>query len=182
MNRRNIVIACALLTAFIFCILGIGFAGEKSKRHHYKKKGFSIEIPTDWEIMKENQDIVALIALSPQKKPSDNRGSVCVIVEPKPKDIETTDDCLKKHINYIGKTFKDFKKHDSGETKIGDNNAVWLSYSFRMKKYNNMELKAMDYILVKGKRVYVINCSAPVEAFSGFAVEFKKILGSFKFE
>ncbi len=171
-----------MLIAFIFCTLGIGFAGEKSKRHLYKEKGFSIEIPTDWKMIKGKQNIIALIALSPQEKPSDKQCSLCVVVEPKPKGIETTDDCLKKHINYIGKTFKDFKKIDSGKTKIGDNEAAWLSYSFRMKKYNNIELKAIDYILVKGKRVYVLSFSAPIEAFSGFTKVFKEISGSFKFE
>jgi len=91
------------------------------------------------------------------------------------------DDCLKLHIKHISKKFKDFKKYGSGKARVGGDNAVRQSYEFTMDKLN-MKFKTTDYILLRGMRVYVISLSAPPEMYPKFPGEFRKILGSFRFE
>ena len=57
--------------------------------------------------------------------------------------------------------------------------AKWLIYSHRMGTVN---LKVLQYIMVRNLRAYVITCSAAPDTFAQYQAKFKAIAQTFRFE
>jgi len=73
-----------------------------------------------------------------------------------------------------------FREEDRGEVTIHGERARWIIYSFYDPEIGDMMV--LEYILVKGKRAYIISGDSPIASFYHFNEIFIRSARSFRFE
>jgi len=153
-------------------------AAEEPNRYTNKDKGFSITFPADWE-RKEGQMGTIVLALSPQEGPADQfRENVNVTIEDLPKTL-SSDEYVEACLGTLRKVLTDLQEHENSAMNVADAPAKRLIFSHRM---DAVKVKAMQCVLVKGTRGYVITCSAAPDQFDTYRPKFDEIVQSFRFE
>jgi hypothetical protein len=152
-----------------FLFLGFFFfplarAGAQDlKDYSDSKRMFSIQIPSDW-------------------KGGDSRG-LALFESPDPKDKQTlavsllgllkeskVEEMFERHVK--GLEEEGIKIKDKGKTKIDSRKALWVSYV----KEGAQPYSSLQYLLVEGKRYYVITAETSVDSFSKHEASLRKII------
>jgi serine/threonine-protein kinase len=155
-----------------------GFASNELSKYYNKDKGFSINLPSMWEV-KEGFMGTTVLALSPQENPSDQfRENINVVVAELPKKV-ALEDYVQANVTNMSRLLTDFQVHEKGQLILSNTDARWVIYSHRMGTLN---IKVLVYVLVQGRRGYVITCSAAPEQFPKYKSKFEEIVQSFKFK
>jgi len=151
---------------------------EEPDRYTNKEKGFSIKFPADWE-RKEGMMGTAVLALSPQEGTADQfRVNVNVTIEDLPKTL-SLDEYVAAALGALRKVLTDLEEHENSAMNVAGTPAKRLIFSHRM---GAIKVKAMQCVLVKGTRGYVITCSAAPDQFDNYRPKFDEIVQSFRFE
>ena len=168
----------AISALMVFGLALNGCSRREAGRYYSKDKGFSIRFPDKWET-KEGFMGTTILAVSAQEGPADTfRENVNVYVEELPR-VYSLEEYWQLSLTNLRKLMTDFKEYDSGKATIGGEEATWLIYSFRM---GTVKTKVIVYALVKGRRGYVITCSAGPDKFDEYKTTLEEIAESFKFE
>ena len=141
------------------------------------KGDYSITFPDTWKMEQGfmNTDVMASAPLKGEKdKFRDNVivGSV---------DMETPvtlEEYYRAGRAGLEKQLQNFRFLRSGRTTIAGVPARWIKYRHAFGK---TRAEVIQYLFIKGKRSYVITCTAEPEAFEEMEAEFKRIVRSFAF-
>lgn len=143
-----------------------------------REKGFTISLPGGWEQKKDVMGAV-IVAISPLEGPKDIfRENVNVVVE----DLATpmsSKDYFNNSVRVLKQLFKDFKLEKQGVAKINNRDFHWSMFTHRL---GEVKAKVLQYMVVNGKRAYVITCSATPDAFKHYQARFEESAKSFRFE
>lgn len=170
------------LSVFVACAALIGLAAngcgrpKEPGRYYNGAEDFSLKLPEPWEI-REGTMGAAVIVLSPQSGPSDDfTENVNVVVERLPKSMSAKE--YEVATRRMLSTLGDFAPIDEGACDIDGREAVWVVYSHRMKH----RMKVLMYVLTRGRKAYVITCTATPETFEEYEPVFREVARSFRFE
>ncbi len=155
---------------------GLGGAVHPNEANRFKApaKGFSVVLPETWE-RQENAHGTVVLALSPQADASDTfRENINVVVEDLPGEYSVADYYLANQ-DQLRKVMTDFVEVQLGETIIQGQSAKRLVFTHRMGQLN---LKVLQYYFSKGKRGFVVTCTAAPESYAQFEAEFERSVHS----
>ncbi len=125
------------------------------------KYGFRIKFPEGWEIKKGDgihvvQKAVlgnSAISVTVQQFASDTDEKISSI-----RDVGTADDYISSIIKGIELKYSDVKVIDYGETKIDNEPAYWVEYSWTSQTLDrNIEMTNLIYIMAKNNIFYSVN-------------------------
>ena len=168
---------------FAACVVLIGLASsgcgrEKEPGRYYNRaEDFSLKLPEEWET-REGMMGTAVIALgSPAGPPDKFRENVNVVVERLPRSMSAKeyDAAAQGTLTMMA----GFASADRGTGNIDGREAVWGVYSHKMMK---VRMKVLMYVVVRGRKAYVITCTTLPDAFDEHEPVFQKIVRSFRFE
>lgn len=133
-------------------------------RYYNKEKGFSIELPSNWEVEENTNGKMAIMALSPTRE--------CInVVTGELSEPLSVDQYYELRVR--------FEEHGDGHLTIDNRPARWRIIS---RQVDSRRVMAVQYMLVDGLRVYVIGGVARPERFPKYRDKFKEIAKSFKLE
>jgi hypothetical protein len=148
-------------------------------RYYNEKYGFSVNFPSGWELQNGREEGEVIMALSPFSDDQDLfQECVNIVYESLPKKMDM-DEYFNLSINNCRKELTDFELFEHGQASIGKYEAKRLVYSNR---FDTLQIKAEAYILMKGRKVYIITCSALPEQFDVYRDKFEEIAKSFRIE
>lgn len=178
-RRQPELLFVLMLIGLIFFTLSLSACSPREPgRHYITKKGFSIKTPENWETKEELMGM-AFVTLSPQEGPADDfRENVNIIVEDLPRTL-SLEEYYELSLANVRQLLTEFEEYESGQSSINGCDTKWLVYSHRMGIFN---IKVLVYSLIKGRRAYVITCSAAHDQFSIYRPQFEGIAGTFRFE
>ena len=155
------------------------FALHESIEYKNKSQGFSIRVPSTWEI-KESSGGMEVIAASPLQGESKDqfRPNITVSVENVPHDM-TLNKYIPGRIEQTRQLMKDFKVHRTGRQVISHTMARWWGISSRA---NTVNIKGSLIIVVKNSKAFTITCVSALEQYSSYRDKFQDIVGSFLIE
>jgi hypothetical protein len=145
---------------------------SKPIRCYSQKNQFSMEFPANWKIRKESQT-ETMMAMSTS---NGIRRSVSVYVKKLSEGLTAE--------QWIEEWFSQHKEHERGQITIGNRYAKWRRITIRTDwRKEPIDVMSTHYYLVRGQRIYVIDCSAiPPSVFDQCKGEFEKIVKTFRFE
>ena len=169
----------ALSVLFVLTVTGCGKKTDHELGRYYnKQKGFSIKLPSGWELKQEYLK-TTVAAFSPKDNAEDKfRENVNVLVEDL-SSVLSVREYYEMNLTKMHQHIKDFQEINSGQTTINNEPAMWLIYAHKM---GPTEVKAKVYYLVKGQRAYSITGAAVPELFDKYKPIFEMSVMSFKFE
>ncbi|MBE7463556.1 MAG: hypothetical protein HS116_08640 [Planctomycetes bacterium] len=155
---------------------GLGGGSQVNEANRFKApaKGFSIVLPETWE-RQENAHGTVVLALSQQADASDTfRENINVVVEDLPNEYSVSDYYDANQVQ-LRKVMTDFVEVQLGDTIIQGQPAKRLVFTHRMGELN---LKVLQYYFSKGKRGFVVTCTAAPGSYAGFEAEFERSVHS----
>ena len=149
-------------------------------RYYDKEKGFSIQFPADWERIAGPQAMgAAILALSPPEGQEDQyRENVNVFTDDAPAE-KNLEEYFQETMAGAHKLLTDLVEYEKDQVTLGGVPARRIVISHRL---GQVSVKAIEYVLVKGKRGYAITCSAAPEQFDKYKPTFEEIAKGFKLE
>jgi hypothetical protein len=144
-------------------------------------KGFAIEFPADWQ-QAQDRDAERITAKSPKEGP-DDMFQESIDLTGMQRIGRTTSKGYRQFVETVLWLLPDFKKIDSGKTKINKMTARWIIYTFAdedAKSRRLPKLQAMLYFIVKGDDVFMIRGTATQESFDRYRPIFKQTIRSFR--
>jgi hypothetical protein len=149
-------------------------------RYYCEKAGFSIVFPGEWDVT-EGDGVTAPIveAVSPWEDDSD-RFSEYVSV-----DIENLQErlSLEEYFAQVRKAnsvdYALYEEHETGDTEIDNRKAKWTRFDVGSSEG---VMAALGFVMIKGKRGYLISCVAERSRYASYTETFENIVSSFRLE
>lgn len=165
-----------VLAVLLLGMSGCGKTHEPGR--YYSDKGYSIRFPDGWE-QQEGFMGTDVMALSPMEGAADQfRENVGVTVE-NLRSTMTLEEYAAAALQGMQKLCTDFEKLDEGDAVLEDGNAKWIAYSFRQ---GQVKVRAVVYLRVRGRRAFVLACTASPETFEQYRPQFETIARSWRLE
>jgi hypothetical protein len=162
-------------------VIGLGLSGCASKKEPeepgiYHGESFSIKFPNEWKI-NERSGGMWVTGLVPQKT-GDNQFQVYVTVNVV--EIDTSrglslEQFHQGNLDNLSKKLLEFQLHEEGQGRIKDLDTKWFIISY---KVGRLEVKTLQYMVLKGSRGYVISCGAGVDEFLQYKSTFEDVAQS----
>lgn len=156
---------------------GCTYEFSTSSGSGYDLKDFSVDLPSDWEVLKEVRGFV-LIAQEPKQGPEDKvQENVGIrIIESLPGDLDA-----EKYLEDVRKTLpgnvKDYESIASGKETVNGIDAAWHTYYHTDQ---SIPLKALKYALWKDEKAYNITFNAARDDYAKYEETFYSIVRGFK--
>jgi hypothetical protein len=177
-NRRNLFLIIAWLF-FIAFAFNSCTTSEEPGRYYSKDFGFSIIFPVGWEIQTIENGWITL-AVTELEGPTDPWAEAVVVdvfEQPQGFDLDNT---FNDRVHSMNMNAVDFREEDRGEVTINGERARWIIYSY--SEHEIGDLMVIEYLLVKGKRAFIISGDSPPDTFSEFEEIFITAARSFRLE
>jgi hypothetical protein len=171
---------CLSVGVVTLLLIGDNINAEVVQEYSSMKDGFSIEVPQGWQIEEREDRASPFIAFRPREK-KDEIIFERVYVEVTDAPGRDLNVLYQKHLKEMEKSLPGFTLVSEGDTEINGHNARWLVYTYT-DKFITLEVraKAKQYIVVQGKRAYLITVTARLDTFDEFKGVFQKIIESFR--
>lgn len=187
--RKRLV---ATLSVFLFILVlavdnygqNPSLVAEASKEHettyHSTSGKFSVKVPENWE--KQEQEIGPGVWGLEVQSPADGTAdsffeNVNIIVAP----ADTTD--LRQvntgMIQMLKQNLAEFILLDQGVGQVGQHLAAWFVHTF---SYQGNTLKVLKCMLINGKEIYIVTCTALPRTFAKFRPIFERLIASIAFD
>ncbi len=166
-----------VLAVAVVLPLAAGGCGSKEPGRFYGK-GFSIKYPPAWQTQ-ESFAGTEIIGYVPAESPmQDWRENVNVVIENLPTEMtsEAYDNAAHEMME---KYLTDLNVVGSAAATLDGRDAVRYEHSHRM---GTRQLRVLGYSVVKGRRAYVITCTATPETYDATLPTFEDIVKTFRFE
>lgn len=146
-------------------------------RYTDKAKGYSIGYPKDWERLKGSKTAFAVAEkIHPNTGSYSESMNVVMIEVPR---VITQDEFYKFFVEGTKRRVDEFKVLQKESVVMGGENAVRVTYSGKGRGVN---FKVYAYMLIKGKKLYLVTCGAKEADFDKYKALFEKIANSFRYE
>jgi len=86
---------------------------------------------------------------------------------------------LELSVATMDKQLNSFKVLRQGETTIDGKDGRWLLFAH---SFMGHDLKVLAYVVIDGRKSYIITCTASNKTFSNYKKRFEEIAESFRFE
>ncbi|MCP4133511.1 MAG: DUF1795 domain-containing protein [bacterium] len=174
----RLLIAVLIIAGISASTNGCKCSKEKG-RYYNEKEGFSIMLPEKWEQRRNIIPGAPITAFAPTDRETLLfRTSLVAAV-----DLADPAASLDAQIEELGKALKkqlpDFKILEKGNTLIDKNKAAFFTYEY---EHTGMNPRVISYVLLKGKKRYVLTGAALAEEFPAYEEIFKKSIMSFRYE
>ncbi len=174
-NTIKRAVAASVIFSGIFMI---SCKKREEGRYYNREKGFSIQVPSGWDI-EERKMNTDLIAVSSAEGPEDSfRENFNVLVEELPTNM-TSDEYYQKGIPLFKQFAADFAQHGNGIERIDGTD---FRFDIISHKMGPLKIKVLQYLTVRQKKGYLITFSAAEDKFERYAPMFKEIAKGFRFE
>ena len=158
---RGTIIAIVVIVAL--SVAGVGL-------YLHFQDGFSITGPQGWE-KKTGEMGTEVMYLSPQEGAGDQfRENLNVVVEKLPSAM-SLDGYLRAALPNVKKMLTDYDLLEQARTSINGVKAERMVFTHRM---GAMEIKALQYYLVKDKRAYIVTCTANPDTYNRYLNDFEQ--------
>lgn len=152
---------------------------EEPGRYYNRDLGFSIIFPAGWEIQTMENGWLTLAVSDFESDDDDFAEVVAVDVYEQPQGYDL-DNSFSDRVNNMNRNMDGFHEQERGEVTIDGERARWIIYSYYVGEAR--ELLVLEYLLVKGKRAYVVSGDSPTASFYDFEEIFIRSARSFRFE
>jgi len=167
----------SLIMLFVMTISLPTLALESMKTFNDKKEGFAIEFPENWETKTEFMG-TAIISLSPKADLTDTfRENVNVVTEDLPMTM-TAKQYYEANLVSMRKMLKEFAVITSSTVTLDGAPAIKMIATHAM---GNNKSKNMTFFFTRGKKGFVITCTATPQTYTQYKPVFDTISMSFKF-
>jgi hypothetical protein len=145
-----------------------------------KRAGFAIKYPEDWTVTVVPETWVPVVeGESPLEDDRDEFNEyIAVDVIELPSKMSLDEYYRKYHEKLVAESMS-FEQHEDGEVKINGEQAKYLLYD---KEMPEAYWRVLAYVLVRGKRAYVISCAAENRQFSRHQDQFLEVAHTFRFK
>ena len=180
--KKITLLLILLLSTFFFLFPALSVWSQepvsKKEKYHHEGEGFSIEIPTNWEVREDFWD-TSLLAISPKEGPGDPfQENFTIIVENLSEEF-TLEEYFNLAFNDISREGEDFQAQEIKNLIIDNQEAKKLEYSVRMESVTK---RYSVYFLVRDLLGYKITFTALSDSVPSFRNTFDEIANSFRFE
>jgi len=172
MQRRQAITSAAVA----LIVFSVGCSREtRPGEYRNREHNFGIVPPTGWATQK-GSNIVVVTFMSPQEGAADAfRENINVVVEKLPRQM-TTEEYAKECRRAMTAALVDLETvSDTAQDLNGQASRRYVS-TYRTGAAN---IKSLVYVTAKGKRAYVITCSALPETFGDYEKTFDDCCGTF---
>jgi hypothetical protein len=175
----------AIFLGVALFLIGLGLNGCASKEEpeepgRYYGKSYSIKFPKGWEI-DEQEEKLWVSVLIPRETTDDQlrfRININIIESTKTGGL-SLEQHYQKTLDILSKSLSEFQVHEEGRSIIEGIITKWYIYSY---KIGPLDVKSLQYIFLKGRRIYSITCGAGVDEFDQYRSTFEEVAKSFKFK
>lgn len=151
------------------------------KRYSNPVYGFSISLPRFWQVEKNYQNIVLLLARAPSESLRDKfQANINITAGDLPEGAPkpTLDELFELNKEQLMHTLPGEKSNISeGEIFSGPNRGKWLSFDNQAK---GMSLTTIVCVWLKGRRVYAVTCISETQKLPKYEPTFKAALRSLR--
>jgi hypothetical protein len=168
------------LVLIAFGINGCASKEEPEEPGRYYGKSYSIKFPKGWEI-DEQEEKLWVSVLIPRETTDDQlrfRININIIESTKTGGL-SLEQHYQKTLDILSKSLSEFQVHEEGRSIIEGIITKWYIYSY---KIGPLDVKSLQYIFLKGRRIYSITCGAGVDEFDQYRDTFEEVAKSFKFK
>jgi hypothetical protein len=138
--------------------------------------GFSLKVPFDWESHQPDRG-PAIVLQSPPEGPTDvYQESVNIVVNELPR-LVTSEECFTANMDFMERVLRGFTLESSGPATLGSFPAMAGIYRLRG---GPVAIRILCYVMVDGKKYYVLTCSATESSFDAYRGIFAGIAQSFR--
>ena len=172
MKRQRMVWVVAVATMVL-----AGGCSRQSRPGEYRTRehGFGIIPPAGWETQ-EGTGMPGVAFLSPPQGPGDMfRENVNVVVEKLPSAM-TTEEYAKACSDMMAIGMTDFRSVSETAVEVNGRTAMRYVSTYRV---GSNDIKAISYLTAKGKKGYVITCTALPNSFDEFEKTFEECCRTF---
>lgn len=183
LSVRRITLLSRMILTFIFI-----FVYSACSRHHCtepgcyhnKEKGFLITFPKEWNIEEGDGETEPIVeAVSPWEDDEDRFSEyVSVDIEELAEKMSLEDYFLQLRKEQ-SLDFPYFEEHDRGDVAINNRDAKWILFDVGSSEGI---VRVLGFVLIKGKRGYLISCVAEGSKYDSYAETFEEIAYSFRLE
>jgi photosystem II reaction center protein PsbP len=153
-----------------FLVLPLARTGAQDlKDYSDQKRMFSIQIPSDWKA----GDAWGLANFESPDNKDKQTVTVSLLALLKESKVE---EMFERHVKGIEE--EGIKIQDKGKTKMDSHKTMWVSYI----KQAAPPYYSLQYLLVDGKRYYVITAETAVDSFSKHEASLRKIIESIRIQ
>lgn len=165
-----------LVLVFTLLLFADGASAQQMKKYTDKEGHFTLSYPSNWEMMEGFQGTVVSV-VSPMESEQDQfRENVNVVIEPLDAEI-SLEDYFEMSRQNLREAFQSYQEHDSGEVNLGGVKAKRLVYSFKIE---NISVKCLLYVVVKGKYAYAVTGGSTPQDFAKHLKQLEAVAGSFR--
>lgn len=175
MPYRCIVFALAFASLLSGEILQKKSQTDGAFRYRSAAHGFSINLPSRWEIDERRPGIV-LMAIRPSDGPGDKfRENVSVMIETIPNGMPLND-FLKRSVSGLKTNLSAFYLQEQGVLKLGRGVGGWIVYGYEIE---NRPIKVYQIFILMPGTAYTLTGAADPVRFSKYRPIFQVIAESF---
>lgn len=171
-----------VIFSFIMLSLETPFAAESQapaiQEQKNKTVDYTIEIPSNWEIVKQYQG-VDLVALAPKRESQYLFRTNMNIISANLGFEITRDEFYQYNLESLNNLLSDFNLENAKDVTIGGVSAKKLTFTHTMGIVN---VRVNQYLILRNAEAYVMTFTAAREDFDNLAPLFDKIADSFKFQ
>lgn len=153
-------------------------ANPASHRVTSKSSDLSLVLPDKWEVMDQNLGI-DLVALAPLLKPDDLFRQNLNVISVKFNDDMTLEDYFNINKESLRELLEDFDLESAQNATIGGIPAKKLIFTHTVGPVN---VKVIQYLVLEGKKAFVITFTADTLDFDKISPDFDKIASSIQFK
>ncbi len=180
--KRVILPKRLIILAVLGCICLIFSCSKKREagRYYSDESGFSIIFPEEWEITEGDGETTPIVeAVSPWEGDSD-RFSEYVSVDIDDLSVKMDlEDYFVEVRQANSEDYPNYEEHDIGETEINNQDAMWTRFDVGSPEG---VMSALGFVMIKGKRGYLISCVAEDARYDSYRETFENIVHSFRLE
>lgn len=165
----------AFLLATLTSVFPAGTLAQPTLVPYAYEASFEIAVPEGW-VTVEDQGMMRMVTLSPSEDADDAfRENVNVVLDGVPSGMTPTE--------YAEQSFALLAEGTEGLEIVASDGAVLggriALRSIYEHSYEGRRLRVMSYLLIVGRRAYVITATAPEETFERYVPIFEAIASSF---
>lgn len=151
---------------------------EVKESHHFNEfeKDYKITLPENWQVQRGFMGLDVFAAAPFENKEVGSRANISVISTEGDQEL-TLDQYFNLNIENLKSKLSDFKQIESGKAMLSGTEARKLVYSHQM---NGLDIKVIQYFILKGKKGYVITCAASADVFPKYADTFERSVRTFQ--
>lgn len=185
MKISNLFLSSLIILSIIFyaCknerkkVIKDGNINIQVDKYKNNKYGFSIEYPTEWQILKENQDVVFAVKMITDSLDNSFQNAIHItnLIDSNNTQVNLSD-IVQASVNDMSNTFEKFKVVTNEKVNINELPAIKLKCSFVSNKES---ITTLLYFIKTSNNVYLVGLSSASGKFTEYNKVYEYIAKSF---